>query len=144
MRLSQENENRQGASSHQATSPCRTQATHSLEPVHNLRLRFPKAARLLKSDDFRRVKKYGKRIIGQAVVFDILSEKFPYPRLGLTVSKQFGKAHDRNRFKRLVREAFRLSQHALPPASIHVSPNKAVAMPTLKQLLDDFSKFYVK
>jgi ribonuclease P protein component len=139
MRLSQENEDCQRPSGNQATTTCRTQAADD-----SLRLKFTKASRLLKSDDFRRVKKYGKRVIGQAAVFDLLSENFPYPRLGLTVSKHFGKAHDRNRFKRLVREAFRLSQHSLPHASIHVSPNKAVNMPTLEQLLNDFSKFYVK
>lgn len=32
-------------------------------------------------------------------------------KLGITVTKKYGKAHDRNRFKRMVREAFR----ALPP-----------------------------
>lgn len=29
-------------------------------------------------------------------------------RLGITVTKKFGKAHDRNRFKRIVRESYRL------------------------------------
>lgn len=33
------------------------------------------------------------------------------PKLGITVTKRFGKAHQRNRFKRVVREAFRLSNH---------------------------------
>ncbi len=33
------------------------------------------------------------------------------PQLGITVSRRFGKAYRRNRFKRVVREAFR---HALP------------------------------
>lgn len=37
------------------------------------------------------------------------------PRLGLTVAKKHLKrAHDRNRIKRVVRESFRLKQHALP------------------------------
>lgn len=36
-------------------------------------------------------------------------------RLGLAVGKRVGSAVVRNHFKRLLREAFRLEQHALPP-----------------------------
>lgn len=74
------------------------------------------------------------------VIFDILCEKFPYRRLGLTVSKRFGNALLRNRFKRLVREAFRLTQYLLPPGLIiHVTPRQNIPMPSFQEILEDFT-----
>jgi ribonuclease P protein component len=134
MRLSQENENRQRTSNHQSSTTVGTQE------IVSVKLQFPKSRRLKTRDEFRRIKKYGKRITGHAVIFDVLSEKFPYRRLGLTVSKRFGNALLRNRFKRLIREAFRLTQYQLPPGLIlNVTPRPDTPMPTLKEILEDFA-----
>lgn len=40
----------------------------------------------------------------------------PFPRIGITVSRQVGNAVRRNRIKRLVREAFRKHRSLLPSA----------------------------
>ena len=138
MRLSQANENRQGTSNYQSTTKLRT------EEIVSVKLQFPKSRRLRSSGEFRRIKKYGKRITGRTVIFDVLTEKFPYRLpyclLGVTASKRFGNAVARNRFKRLIREAFRLQQYLLPPGlTINASPRNNASMPTFQEFLEDFS-----
>jgi ribonuclease P protein component len=58
-----------------------------------------------------------------------------HPRLGLTVSRKVCTAVVRNRWKRLLREAFRLKQHDLPPFDFVCIP-RAAAPPQLSHLLE--------
>ncbi|HEY5260467.1 MAG TPA: ribonuclease P protein component, partial [Rhabdochlamydiaceae bacterium] len=79
------------------------------------------------------------------VIFDVLTEKFPYRLLGVTASKRFGNAVARNRFKRLIREAFRIQQYLLPPGLIiNASPRLNDSMPTFQEILEDFSLLHAK
>jgi ribonuclease P protein component len=75
---------------------------------------FPKSARLRASGEFRRVYAGGLRYNGYLVTLFLLPNGLDTHRFGVTATrKAVGKAHQRNRAKRLLREAFRLNKAAL-------------------------------
>ncbi len=76
---------------------------------------LPREARLLKRADFLRVYENGKRFEGRLMTVFILPSEGSNHRVGVTATKKTigNKAHDRNRAKRLLREAFRLSRNEL-------------------------------
>ncbi len=72
---------------------------------------LPKREHLRKQAEFQLVYKNGKRIDGRFMSAFILPNKLSVQRLGITASrKAVGNAVQRNRAKRLLREAFRLSK----------------------------------
>lgn len=80
-----------------------------------VRFTFPRSARLHKRADFARV--FGRKCSAgdSRLVVYVEVNGLEITRLGLSTSRRVGKAHVRNRMKRLVREAFRLTRHQLPP-----------------------------
>jgi ribonuclease P protein component len=97
--------------------------------------RFPKALRLLVPRDFERVYAERQSARDSWVMMHAVSNQLDHPRLGLAVSRRAGGAVARNRWKRLLREAFRLAQHRLPAMDMVVSP-RASEPPPLHQLLE--------
>src|SRR4029079_1230960 len=96
---------------------------------------FPKRARLLRASEFERVFEVRTSASDQWVVLYGAANDLGHPRLGLTVSRQRGGAVGRNRWKRLLREAFRLTQHDLPPLDL-VCVARAQAPPRLDRLME--------
>lgn len=78
--------------------------------------RFLKTHRLRKRDEFQAVF-VGRRTVARDDVLLIFGRRseLSHARLGLSVSKRLGNAPARNRWKRLLREAFRLDREQLPP-----------------------------
>ena len=75
---------------------------------------FPTKSRLKKSFEFQRVYQRAKRSGDEwLLVFAIVNE-LEYSRLGLSVSRKYGVSVRRNRVKRVLREAFRLSTDQIP------------------------------
>jgi len=76
--------------------------------------RFTKQSRLLRASDFERV--FAARNSAANPLFTLYgaSNDTGEPRIGITVSRRIGNAVERNRWKRRIRESFRLSQAELP------------------------------
>jgi ribonuclease P protein component len=75
---------------------------------------FPRSYRIRNSSEFKHVYDHGKAIRSRSFVMFYLDGDEEQPaRLGITVTKRFGKANRRNRIKRLIREAFRVIHPSL-------------------------------
>lgn len=75
---------------------------------------FSKSARLLKSDEFDRVFRRRCTVSDDLLVLHAARGLPEETRLGLVVSRKCGNAVVRNRWKRILREAFRLVRGGLP------------------------------
>lgn len=78
-------------------------------------LPFPRARRIKQGRDFLRAKTQGRRLVCGCLILNWLPlPAAPASRLGAVTSRKIGNAVARNRARRLLREAFRLHQNALP------------------------------
>src|SRR5690606_1314051 len=80
------------------------------------------SARLLAPGDFDRVFRQRCAASDDLMVLHATRGATGQPRLGLVVSRKVGNAVRRNRWKRLLREAFRLTSNELPGLDFVVIP----------------------
>ncbi len=133
-RLQSENEHSQWTQSLEEPSKKRAEETD--------RMRFPKSRRLLNRRDFRSVVTKGRRFIAKNIIIDYRFKNQPLSRLGIAASKRFGKSHQRNRFKRITREAFRNSITRFPPGlDIIVRPRKKALEASSCQIQEEMLSF---
>lgn len=79
---------------------------------------FTKKFRLLSASDFSELKVGSLSFKKPSLIIYYKKNPFNQTRIGLSVTKKLGKAHDRNRLKRLIREYFRNSPYKFLGADI--------------------------
>ena len=129
-RLSRSHENCGRTQSHQPTPQSRPQKAS--------RLIFSKAMRLRSRGEFQRVAREGKRLVGRFLCIDCRPAK--KLKLGISASARFGSSPERSRFKRLVREAFRLSYGALPSFELNVIPRQCAKKAHCRDIRDEMTR----
>ena len=111
--------------------------------------KFPKSRHLLKHADFQRVYQSGRRqFTGNMTVFFLRRSSGAEaavaantPRVGFTVGKVLGGAVERNRIKRRMREAVRLSAQACEgPIDVVFNPRKSVSKVPFAELVNEVTR----
>ncbi len=106
--------------------------------------RYPRSTRLLRHADFERVYKEGRRhFAAHMTVFYLRRQASAGARVGYTVSRMLGGAVDRNRMKRRLREAVRLSCLEMQtPVDIVINPKKSLLKADFAELLREVSRAF--
>ncbi len=102
---------------------------------------FPQHVRLKTPAQFKAVYDRKRSVSDGVLVVYAAANALPHPRVGLSVSRKVGNAVVRNRWKRLLREAFRLHRHALPAGlDFILIPRSGQTEPTLEVIVASLTK----
>jgi ribonuclease P protein component len=114
-----------------------------------LRFDLPKETRLAKRAEFLRVYEQGTRIEGRFMTVFAMPNGRSVQRVGVTATKKaIGKAHDRNRAKRLLRESFRLNRAELDNVAIKydwvLNARRSLLRVKLEKPLEEFRQIVAR
>jgi ribonuclease P protein component len=113
---------------------------------------FPRSARLLRHADFERVYKLGRRHFSASLTaFYLLRPATEAarsatsgPRIGFTVGRALGGAVQRNRMKRRLREAVRLSRPTPgPDVDVVINPKKSLLANDFAAVVNEVGRAFV-
>ena len=101
---------------------------------------FTKADRLRRRSEYLRVQAQGKRIYSRHFGVTLAPPEAAGPRLGLVVTRRFGKAVQRNRMKRLLREFFRRHKRRLPSRDLVIMAKKGAEVLNYNQVAEELGR----
>jgi ribonuclease P protein component len=114
---------------------------------------FPRSSRLLRHADFERVYKQGRRHFSASMTVFYMDRQATGAarvpaisglRVGFTVGRALGGAVQRNRLKRRLREAVRLTRpFPGPNADVVINPKKVLATISFDALLNEVAQAFV-
>lgn len=91
---------------------------------------------------YQRIAQDCKRHVGYWIMIDARKTKRPLTRLGITASRHYGMAVERNRFKRIVREAFRLCHPQLHAGfDLNIKPRQTALKAKTADIQAELIKF---
>ena len=110
---------------------------------------FPRSVRLLRHADFERVYKQGRRHFSTLMTVFYLpcpeqASRLPGLRVGFTVGRVLGGAVQRNRMKRRLREAVRLTRPAnAPSVDMVINPKKVLLSSDFEAVVNEVRQAFV-
>jgi ribonuclease P protein component len=102
--------------------------------------RFRPHEHLRRPAEFRRVYDLRRSASNDWLIVYAAPNERPYSRLGMSVSRKYGGAVQRNRLRRLYREAYRLGKARIPPGLDLVLIPRNSDEPKLADLLEALPK----
>ncbi len=103
-----------------------------------------KTVTIKKNYEFSKIYKKSKYYVGKYIVLYVTANKLDINRIGITISRKFGKSVKRNRIRRLIKENYRVYEDTLKKGNDLVFvARKTDDMPTYTEIKKEM-KFLFK